>query len=146
MLKLSYEKTTGRVTGVYGGNAAAPLPWVWVQEDVYKALAGNILYLKNGNLEAVPDTEKVLAEYDAAMETHIYNVRAARGYTTREPGVYINSIVPRWKADAEVWNAWLDAVMQYSLNILNKAKETGDIPSLKEYINNAPGIVWPEVN
>lgn len=145
MLKVSYNRKTFAVTGVYDLNAPAPKPFIIVDKQEYFEKKNCRLYVAGDKLIGVPDTEKILAEYDKAMEEHIYSVRAARGYTTREPGVYINSTVARWKTDAEVWNAWLDAVMQYSLAILNTAKETGEIPPLDEYINNAPAIEWQEI-
>jgi hypothetical protein len=123
MLKASYDRRTARVTGVYGLNVNAPKPFVFIDKKEYEEKKDCQLFIGAGKLIAIPDNSKILAEYDKAMEEHIYSIRAARGYTTREPGVYINSTVARWKADAEVWNAWLDAVMQYSLNILNTAKK-----------------------
>jgi hypothetical protein len=145
MIKISYNSKTAVITGVYAGDIEAKWPFIVISDYEWRAMQGKNLRVINRKLTALPEPDKILAQYDKAMEDHIYSVRAARGYTTREPGVYINSTVPRWKADAEVWNAWLDAVMQYSLNILNTAKETGEVPALADYINNAPVIKWLEI-
>jgi hypothetical protein len=144
MLKIVYSPYNAEVIGAFAAQMTVRYPYVWCSFADWQLLCDKKLKVVDGVLQIIPEPEKILAEYDKAMEEHIYSVRAARGYTTREPGVYINSTVPRWKADAEVWNAWLDAVMQYSLAILNSAKETGEIPSLDDYINNAPKIDWRE--
>lgn len=144
MIKISYNPKNGIIKGAYSSNIEAPWPFILVTEADWNAKRGQTLRVVNRKLFSLPDRSKILSEYDRAMEEHIYSVRAARGYTTREPGVYINSTVPRWKADAEAWNAWLDSVMQYSLDILNTAGETGTIPSLGDYLCNAPKIEWPE--
>lgn len=81
-------------------------------------------------------------DFDAAMEQYIYKVRAARGYTTREPLVYLNSSVPRWRQDASDWVMFLDAVMEYGLNVQNDFIETGMHPTLDEFIANLPTINW----
>ena len=47
-------------------------------------------------------------DYDAALEEHLREARTERGYTMREPDMYINSAVPRWKQDAEDWIAFRD--------------------------------------
>lgn len=144
MVKITYNSKTGVISGAYDGSIRVKWPFIVVADSEWRAVQGKNLRIINRKLTTLPEPDKILAEYDRAMEEHIYSVRAARGYTTREPGVYINSTVPRWKADAEVWNAWLDSVMQYSLNILNTAKETGEVPLLEDYINNAPVIQWKE--
>lgn len=144
MLKIVFNPRTCDVVGAYGESVKVNWPYLVITEAEWENLRSKKLKVLNGELTVIPEPEKILAEYDKAMEEHIYSVRAARGYTTREPGVYINSTVPRWKADAEVWNTWLDAVMQYSLAILNHAKETGEIPPLFDYIAECPEIVWTE--
>lgn len=144
MLKIVFNPRTCDVVGAYGEKIKVNWPYLMITEAEWGDLQGKKLKVLNGELTVIPEPEKILAEYDKAMEEHIYNVRAARGYTTREPGVYINSTVSRWKADAEVWCAWLDTVMQYSLDILNTAKETGVIPPLDEYLTKCPEIVWTE--
>lgn len=84
-----------------------------------------------------------LAEFDAAMEQHLYDERAARGYTTREPDTYLNSSVPRWAQDARDWVAHRDAVMGYALALIN-AVESGerDPPTMAEFKAGLPCIQW----
>ena len=84
----------------------------------------------------------VLARFDAAIESYLYKTRAARGYTVREPSVYLTSSNIRWKTDAEDWVAFRDRVMEYGLSELNKAKETKKIPKMSEFMANMPTITW----
>lgn len=84
-----------------------------------------------------------LADFDAAMETHLYDERAARGYTTREPDAYINSSVPRWAQDARDWVAHRDAVMGYALTLMNQVDDgERDAPTMAEFKSELPTIEW----
>jgi len=84
-----------------------------------------------------------LADFDAAMEEHLIDERFARGYTTREPDVYLNSQVPRWAADARDWIAHRDAVMLYALEIMNAVEAgTREPPTLEEFKAGLPTIAW----
>ena len=92
--------------------------------------------------EIVTPTPTV-ANYDAAMEDRLYYERCARGYTTREPDVYLNSQVPRWASDARDWIAHRDAVMLYALEIMNAVEAgTREPPTLDEFKAGLPKIEW----
>lgn len=84
-----------------------------------------------------------VAEYDEAMESHLLQERAERGYTTREPDAYLASANPRWAQDARDWVAHRDAVMEYALEMIN-AVQSGQRqpPTLDEFASGLPGIVW----
>lgn len=83
-----------------------------------------------------------IAEYDGAMEAHLADERAARGYTTREPDVYINSQVPRWAQDARDWVAHRDAVMLYAVDVMNRVAAGEPQPTLAEFKAGLPRIEW----
>lgn len=84
-----------------------------------------------------------LADYDAAMEVHLYAERAVRGYTTREPDAYLNSSVPRWAQDARDWVAHRDAVMAYALALMNAVDDgERDAPTMAEFRAGLPVISW----
>ena len=101
-------------------------------------------------LGAIPDgwsteqPEKPLDvdDYDMVMEEHIYNARYARGYTLREPTEFVTSSIPRWKQDAEDFVLFRDTVLAYGLEVMNHYAETGEAPTLEEFKNNLPNIVW----
>lgn len=63
--------------------------------------------------------EITIADYDRAMEAHITAARVARGYTTREPDVYKDSSVPRWRQDAQDFIAFRDACLLYGQSVIN---------------------------
>ena len=92
---------------------------------------------------AIQDPAPTLADYDAAMEAHLYEERAARGYTTREPDAYLNSFVPRWAQDARDWVAHRDAVMGYALALMNAVDDgERDAPTMAEFKAGLPVISW----
>lgn len=86
--------------------------------------------------------EEILKQYDQAIEDHLKEERNARGYTSREPDVYLNSNVERWKQDAQDWIAHRDACMTYGQEAMNNYKSTGEIPNFKEFKNEIPNITW----
>ena len=88
--------------------------------------------------------EELTALYDSAMEAHLDAEKAERGYTKREPTDYANSGVARFKHDAEDWSAHRDAVMLYGLEVQNKAKRGEAVPTLEEFKDGLPKIVWTE--
>ena len=91
-------------------------------------------------VDAPPPT---LAEYDSAMEDHLFTERSARGYTTREPDAYLASANPRWAQDARDWVAHRDAVMAYALELIN-AVQSGQRtpPTMAEFRAGLPAITW----
>lgn len=87
-----------------------------------------------------------LPDFDAAMEEHLYEERAARGYTTREPDAYLNSSVPRWAQDARDWVAHRDAVMGYALTLMNQVEDgERDAPTMAEFKAGLPKVHWTSV-
>ena len=88
--------------------------------------------------------EELTALYDGAMEAHLDVEKAERGYTKREPSDYANSTVPRYKQDGDDWTKHRDAVMLCGLDVLNKAASGKPVPTLAEFKENLPKIVWTE--
>ena len=81
-------------------------------------------------------------EYDQVMEDYITQTRMDRGYTTREPSAYANSSVPRFAQDAKDWQKFLDETMLYGMKVRNEYASTGIAPSIDEFKENLPKIVW----
>lgn len=92
--------------------------------------------------EAAEETKVSIGDYDAAMENHLRAERDARGYTMRSPIEYTNSKNPRWAADAADWQAHLDEVMTYGLNVMNLFAAGEPIPDLQTFTENLPKITW----
>ena len=81
-------------------------------------------------------------EYDNVMEEHITQTRFERGYTTREPSAYANSSVPRFAQDAKDWQKFLDETMLYGMKVRDDYASTGIAPTLEEFEENLPKVVW----
>ena len=90
----------------------------------------------------VPKPVYSFVDYDNAMEAHLDEEKAERGYTKREPTDYANSGVARFKHDADDWSAHRDAVMLYGLEVENKAKRGEPVPTLDEFKAALPVIKW----
>ena len=86
--------------------------------------------------------EPSIEEYDQIMEDYITQTRMDRGYTTREPSAYANSSVPRFAQDAKDWQKFLDDTMLYSMKVHNDYDSTGIAPTIDEFKENLPKIVW----
>ena len=89
-----------------------------------------------------PERPVTFADYDVAMEAHLAAEKAARGYTKREPSDYAGSSNPRWAQDAQDWIAHRDAVMEYGLEVENRAKRGEPVPTLDEFKAALPKIEW----
>lgn len=89
-----------------------------------------------------PERPSTFKDYDNAMEAHLDAEKSERGYTKREPSDYRGSSNPRWAQDADDWISHRDAVMEYGLDIENKAKRGETVPTLDEFKANLPKIVW----
>ena len=124
--------------GVYHKAAAEPVPAGMVAEyGPWQVRAGVI----TRDATYVPASHDE-AEYDAAMEEYLLQVRTERGYTTREPSAYATSSVQRWRQDAEDWVAFRDAVMSYAIDVMRAQAETGEAPTLEEFKSGFPTISW----
>lgn len=56
---------------------------------------------------------------------------------------YANSQNLQWKAEADAFIAWRDAVWAYAYNLFEVAQQGGNIPSVDEVMQNLPQITWP---
>jgi hypothetical protein len=114
--------------------------------DGYNIVATGYVYNAEKNaIECVYEYEPIvytMGDYDAAMEDYLRFVREGRGYTTREPSDYINSVNPRWAQDARDWIEFRDEVMTYALNVINTYTKTGNAPTLAEFKAGFPRIEW----
>lgn len=94
-------------------------------------------------VEIAPEPRPVtVADYDRAMEKHLRVTRMLRGYTDREPTMYINSANPRWKQDALDWVAFVDEVMTYALEVENDFIAGRPVPTLESFKARLPEIHW----
>lgn len=92
----------------------------------------------------VPDQ----SAFEREIEAHVNAVAAERGYSSAVSlASYVASTVALWKAEAEAFVAWRDAVWTYALTELDKAKAaTREVPTLDAFIAELPQMTWPEAN
>ena len=119
-----------------------PTPYIIVEDSVWKQAN------KKGSIGVVIDGQLVIkenysyADYQRAMENHIKETRCARGYTTRQPDVYKDCCVERWRQDALDFIAFRDEVLLYGLDVLNAYTAKKPIPSLEDFKKGLPKIKW----
>lgn len=90
------------------------------------------------------ERQPTVDDYNRAVEMHLASERIDRGYDTREPSLYVNSSVPRWRQDAVDWIEHVDKVMLYALDVMNHWKETGEVVPLDEFKECLPRISWSD--
>ncbi|MGZ2501728.1 hypothetical protein EHI47_11780 [Rhizobium leguminosarum] len=115
-------------------------PWIDVADDVF---AG---FVKDGTGWKAPPSEPVAVDdYQHAIQRLVDEKASARRYNSGDAlASYVASTVPAWKAEAEAFVAWRDAVWQYAYAELAKVQaEARDQPSIADFLLELPEIVWP---
>lgn len=83
--------------------------------------------------------------FQRAIEAHVDQVAQGRNFRHADSARgHANSTVPAWKADADAFIAWADAVWVYAFAELAKV-EAGDreVPEVGEFLAELPAIEWP---
>lgn len=106
--------------------------------------------LNNGQLEAPvipPKTqEEILEEYKDRMQSHVDLKAQEKNYKNGFTcATYTNSTNAQWKAEADAFIAWRDDVWEYAIGVQTQVEaEEIEPPTLEDFINNAPSLIWPE--
>ena len=96
--------------------------------------------------QAVPEKpmDEVLREYQEALQNFLDRKARERQYNNAlSIATYVSSTNPIWKAEADAFVAWRDAVYVYALQILTDVQNGGSQPSIEEVIAAMPAMVWP---
>ena len=144
MIYIVYDEETGKVNDLAYSKLnmiKKGVSYLEITEEAWTNAQGKDKKVVNGQF-VYEDFPSTLEDYDKAMEDHLTTERIARGYTSREPSEYKGSSIERWNQDAVDWILHRDEVMMYGLNIQNTYKETGNAPSLEEFKENLPKIIW----
>lgn len=160
MYYIHYDANTGKVIRAYEEKHFRPLsipkeklpknykpltppkPYVTVDRDVWvEANQPYKLGVVENGVFVIKDNY-TYADYQIVMENHIKETRCARGYTTREPDVYKDCGVERWRQDALDFIAFRDEVLLYGLDVLNAYIAKKPIPSLEDFKKGLPKIKW----
>jgi hypothetical protein len=125
------------------------LPFFWVECDE-TAQTGWVYNEVTQSVEPPPVPEKseaeIMFEYQQAMQSHVNLTAMQRDY---ENGVacasYANSSNLKWKAEAEAFIIWRDAIWSYAIAFYDEIQQTGILPDVETFISNAPEMTWPEL-
>jgi hypothetical protein len=103
--------------------------------------------LDNGAVVLDPVKRAEIAKklFQDAVEAHVEATAAERGYSSGASCAgYLNSTIPSWAAEAEVFIAWRDAVWAHVFAQLALV-EGGQRPepTVAELVAKLPPIVWP---
>jgi hypothetical protein len=91
-----------------------------------------------------PPQPPTLDQYRDAIQVHIDSVAKSKDYRDGFAlAGYVSSTIPQWKAEAETFIAWRDAVWIAAYTLLDQHDPTNP-PSIDDVIAALPGIVWPQ--
>ena len=98
-------------------------------------------------LQEKPEPQKTRQQlkslYAEKLQQHIDNKAKEKSYRDGYAcATYINSTDLNWRNEAKAFIAWRDRLWLYANNILNKTSDGSPIPSIKDFINDAPTIQW----
>lgn len=99
-----------------------------------------------GWVKELPPTPPSIDDFSAAVQIQIDLAAQSRGYGDGFAlSTYINSTLPQWAQEAEVFIAWRDQVWLYAYAELYKVQQgQRPIPTINELIAELPTINWPE--
>ena len=82
--------------------------------------------------------------YQRAIEAHVDAAARSRDYSGAiSCASYVASTVPPWRAEAEAFVAWRDAVYLAAFAELDAVESGGDAPSIEDFLAALPAIDWP---
>jgi hypothetical protein len=91
-----------------------------------------------------PTPEEIQRQIAAAIDAHVEAQARTLQYNSAAHLVgYVASTVPDWRAEAEAFVAWRDAVWLTAITKQAEAMQTGTAPSVKDVIEALPK--WPGV-
>mgnify|MGYP001585451714 CR=1 FL=1 len=112
----------------------------WLSEDVPKPTLQEIENLWPECLNQIQ-----IKIYKTELEKLLNSVAAQKDYRSQLSIVsYTSSSNPQWKAEADSFIDWRDALYSYALQVMDNVLN-GNIPAptLEDFLQGAPVIVWP---
>lgn len=123
---------------------AAPLIWVQCPDNCTLAWT-----YANGVFTApIAPTltfDEQMKPYRDEVNTALYQTAQSKQYDNQLSIVtYINSSNTQWKAEANAFITWRDALFAYAINIENQVQSNSiPAPTLESFIAGFPTITWP---
>jgi len=90
--------------------------------------------------------DQLLNAMRVAINERVEQTARQRGYNGAESlASYVNSGVPQWASEAQVFIAWRDQVWSEALAMMAQV-EAGNIPipTMSQALASIPEITWPE--
>jgi hypothetical protein len=116
-------------------------------EDIDGVASPGILY-EDGAF-VLPDppepTPPTIDDYRIAVQSHLDATAQSRQYDNAlSLSTYVTSTIEAWRAEAEAFVSWRDAVWSHALAELAKVM-AGERPqpTIEDFIAELPGLAWP---
>lgn len=88
-------------------------------------------------------SNQIKDKYSTEMQNFIDKAAKSKGYKDGFACAgYFNSTNLQWKAEAEAFVAWRDAIWEYAHQVLDNSTPES-YPTLEQFLANAPVIQWP---
>jgi hypothetical protein len=109
------------------------------------ARTGQVILVDEQEEVVVESNGEVIRRYQEAVQKWIDKVARDRDYNDGVHCVsYTHSTIPQWKAEADAFIAWRDAVWAYVLALFAQVLQgTATRPTIVQLIQNLPVMVWP---
>lgn len=91
------------------------------------------------------DVETFKKNIDTKVSALLNSTAQSRGYSDSQSIVgYVNSTNTQWQAEAKAFIAWRDEVWALTFAAIELFEsETGELPSIDDFIASLPEIAWP---
>ena len=150
MVYVTYNKETGAVDDTaYSRLNMIPegVAYLAVPEEDWRNAHGKIKTVEDGLFvyrEPEKSLEEIIRSYENAVQAHLDATAQNRDYDNTYTCLsYLSSTDETWNREANIFNAWRDAVWRKCHEVLN-AVMAGTLtpPSIEELIAQLPKIEW----
>ena len=91
-----------------------------------------------------PTTEQLIAEYEAALDTHLDAVAKQHRYRDRVTFAMRAGYPGPWQAEGAAFGTWMDSCNQVAYALMNAVMlGDADLPTKEEFIAALPAFVLP---
>lgn len=89
--------------------------------------------------------QEIIDEFKALIKYQLNNKALERNYDSHLSCIsYVNSDNVIWKAEAQAFSSWRDAVYEYALAILNAVQDGNEeAPTQEQFVSGFPIMQWP---
>jgi hypothetical protein len=115
----------------------------WNVPNVERPLEADLL--AESDLYEIPYLKKSLQDScQQYFAKHVEDEAILKQYSSAVScASYVLSTNPQWKAEAEAFIAWRDAVYAYGISIISDVEGGAAIPTMEQVIAGLPKMNWP---